>query len=199
MPDDSAAPFAIKPLVNAIDCGSRGVYTTPLDGGACSITDNGDGTSTIDCGDGGTFTGVLLACVPGATRCASDVSEVCMADGSGFETAYDCAALGSSCIADTGVCDTAYRLVDGSVASEGRIEVLINNEWGTVCDDFFEDNNVASTIVCQALGYGAGEFVSVDGAFELSFTLPILLDDVQCAGGETDLLQCDYVTSYGVD
>ena len=43
------------------------------------------------------------------------------------------------------------RLVGGIIASEGRVEICMNNEWGTVCDDSWR--NVEATVVCRQLGY----------------------------------------------
>lgn len=34
----------------------------------------------------------------------------------------------------------------------GRIEVRLNEEWGTVCDTGFDE--IAGNIVCRNLGYG---------------------------------------------
>ena len=43
------------------------------------------------------------------------------------------------------------RLAGGNIANEGRVEICMNNQWGTVCDDSwgFAD----ATVVCRQLGY----------------------------------------------
>ena len=49
------------------------------------------------------------------------------------------------------------RLVDGSDSSEGRVEICINDEWGTVCDDFWSDSDAG--VVCRQVGdYSSGQF-----------------------------------------
>ena len=44
------------------------------------------------------------------------------------------------------------RLADGPVESVGRVEICINGVWGTVCDNYYWDNNDAK-VVCRQLGY----------------------------------------------
>ena len=49
------------------------------------------------------------------------------------------------------------RLVGGNIPNEGRVEICINNVWGTVCEDFW--GNADATVVCQQLGYSSqGQF-----------------------------------------
>ncbi|OWF52058.1 Deleted in malignant brain tumors 1 protein [Mizuhopecten yessoensis] len=80
------------------------------------------------------------------------------------------------------------RLVDGSSAREGRVEVLHNGVWGTVCDDSWDDTD--AEVVCRMLGYHTTIAVHTSKARYGSGTGPIWLDETQCGGQETNLGQC---------
>ncbi|GFR64782.1 deleted in malignant brain tumors 1 protein, partial [Elysia marginata] len=81
---------------------------------------------------------------------------------------------------------TDIRLGDNAT-STGRVEVKVSGleEWGTVCDDKWDDAD--ATVVCKYLGFGGGRALfegHADG------TGKILLDNVECIGNESSLSEC---------
>ena len=84
----------------------------------------------------------------------------------------------------------SIRLVGGTTPTEGRVEVSINGIWGTVCDDFWDNND--ATVVCRQLGhvYGPSEaLLRIHDVFEEGSGF-IWLDDVTCQGSEPRLEDC---------
>uniref|UniRef100_A0A8C9FLB1 SRCR domain-containing protein n=1 Tax=Pavo cristatus TaxID=9049 RepID=A0A8C9FLB1_PAVCR len=84
----------------------------------------------------------------------------------------------------------AVRLMDGGSRgrSWGRVEVYVNGEWGTVCDDGW--SSAAAAVVCRQLGFPYVVRASKKAEFGEGTSLRILLDDVQCSGQEKTLLEC---------
>ncbi|NXV26410.1 HIPL1 protein, partial [Rissa tridactyla] len=86
----------------------------------------------------------------------------------------------------------AVRLMEkrGRGRSWGRVEIYIDGEWGTVCDDGW--SSPAAAVVCRQLGFPYVVRASKKAEFGEGTSLRILLDDVQCSGQEKTLLECDH-------
>lgn len=51
--------------------------------------------------------------------------------------------------------DGDLRLVGGSRVTEGSVEMCINNSYGAICDDFWDEQD--ASVVCLQLGFTNGE------------------------------------------
>ncbi|XP_071508584.1 scavenger receptor cysteine-rich domain-containing protein DMBT1-like [Diadema antillarum] len=84
------------------------------------------------------------------------------------------------------------RLAGSSSPGRGRVEIYHNNEWGTVCDDGWGQDE--AEVVCRQLGY---EGVSHSSETFEAGTGPIHLDDVSCVGTESRLSYCSHREPWG--
>lgn len=81
------------------------------------------------------------------------------------------------------------RIVDGANPRVGRLEVFHAGQWGTVCDDFFDEDS--ASVACRQLGYDAGVDHRAYG-FAFPGPDPIWMDNVMCTGAESSLVDCPF-------
>ena len=72
---------------------------------------------------------------------------------------------------------------------EGRVEILRNNIWGTVCHDYWDQSD--AKVVCRQLGLPHGSPAALGSAFFGYGSGTIWLDDVGCLGHEATLTECN--------
>ena len=82
------------------------------------------------------------------------------------------------------------RLVNGYTKYEGRVEVYYNGTWGTVCDDGWNDQN--AQVVCRQLRLGTDGTAVLGFSPSASPSVPIWLDNVNCNGSESKLIDCQH-------
>uniref|UniRef100_A0A673XCY9 Lysyl oxidase homolog n=1 Tax=Salmo trutta TaxID=8032 RepID=A0A673XCY9_SALTR len=79
------------------------------------------------------------------------------------------------------------RLRGGANIGDGRVEVLKNGEWGTVCDDNW--NLKAASVVCRELGFGSAKEALAGGRLGQGMG-PVHMNEVECSGFEKSLTEC---------
>ncbi|XP_054872022.1 deleted in malignant brain tumors 1 protein-like [Amphiprion ocellaris] len=115
-----------------------------------------------------------------SSRCSGNVSSISQCGLQ--EHSGSCRGVSVSCRGSPTV-----RLVNGTDRCSGRVEVLHDGQWGTVCDDEWDIKD--AQVVCRAMDCGTAQ-TAKSGAFFGEGQGDIWLDDVNCFGNETSLQHC---------
>ena len=88
-------------------------------------------------------------------------------------------------------CQTgAIRLVGGTSVNEGRVEVCVNETWGTVCDQMWGQND--ANVACRQLGFQPSNSTPIyNGMFGVGAGR-IWLNNLLCSGSEGRLVDCPH-------
>nr|XP_060615989.1 deleted in malignant brain tumors 1 protein-like [Anolis sagrei ordinatus] len=79
------------------------------------------------------------------------------------------------------------RLVNGVSPCSGRVEVLHNDAWGTICDASWDLQD--AQVICRELGCGNAS-KALGGAHYGQGSGPIWLENINCTGEEASLKEC---------
>ena len=82
-----------------------------------------------------------------------------------------------------------------SASGTGRVEVLYNGQFGTVCDDGW--NMKDAHVACRQLGYNYA-VRALQGSAVPDGSGKIWLDDVSCVGDEPNLSSCSH-SGWGIE
>ncbi|XP_039623878.1 scavenger receptor cysteine-rich type 1 protein M130-like [Polypterus senegalus] len=88
---------------------------------------------------------------------------------------------------DVGLVCVPYRLVNGFSSCSGRVELYYGQQWGTICDRYWDLQD--ASVFCNQIGCGyateaPGQAKFGEGQGE------IWRDNLQCEGNESDLTKC---------
>ena len=194
------------------ECG-RGFYVNPVDGscGKCSyrcqdcavtpyncsscpagqfLNKTGNMSSCVKICDEGTFgDSASGACTPCVTACLDcfnkkDNCTSCKA-GSFLENNQCTKSCSTGLYIISGV--NNVRLAGANSSSEGRVEILHEGVWGTVCDDSWD--LLDAHVVCRQLKMGKATEARGGSKYGQG-SGKIWMDDVQCKGTERKLQYC---------
>ena len=82
-------------------------------------------------------------------------------------------------------------MAGGTVASEGRVEVLRDGAWGTVRDEMWTLSD--AMVICRALGYPGALQATKSALFGEGIGV-IWMDNVRCNGNESSLEECPHTS-----
>ena len=80
------------------------------------------------------------------------------------------------------------RLANGTTILEGRVEICIDEVWGTICDGLW--STFDATVACRQLGYSPVGALPLYNAPFGPGTGPVWLDDLLCNNMEDRLIDC---------
>lgn len=201
---DGCEPEEVSECERDSDC-DDGVFctTNTCDNGSCRfVTDNAVCDDGLGC-NGTERCDRVSDCLAGApVNCNDNVA--CTADSCDevndrcVNTPNDASCQGGEiCDQASGCVDAGglvqIRIVDGADPNEGRVEILHDGQWGTVCDDLWDDSDAA--VVCGQLGLTGGTAVwqHLDGTAAFGEGAdPIWMDNVGCVGTEERLDLCPF-------
>ncbi|XP_069601079.1 lysyl oxidase homolog 3 isoform X3 [Ranitomeya imitator] len=123
------------------------------------------------CQDGGP---VVISCTLGSAFAAQNTGHMAMKKKKVVQEAHR---------------EEIIRLKGGSRPGEGRVEVLKNGQWGTVCDDRWDLQ--AASVICRELGFGSAK-EALTGARMGQGMGPVHMNEVKCTGNEQSLFDCHY-------
>ncbi|XP_049653044.1 scavenger receptor cysteine-rich type 1 protein M130-like [Accipiter gentilis] len=86
---------------------------------------------------------------------------------------------------------TGFKLVNGSTACAGRVEVQVSGTWGTLCASRWDLSD--AHVLCRQLNCGFAESIPGGEHFGRG-TVPVWRDSFHCDGTETHLGQCPVIT-----
>jgi DNA-binding beta-propeller fold protein YncE len=92
------------------------------------------------------------------------------------------------CSASSGTYPVVLRNGPSQSCLCGRVEVLYNGVWGTVCDDYFDATD--ASVVCKQLQLASGNIIATES--NQYGTGSIWMDNVGCVGTETALSSCPF-------
>ncbi|CAI5683597.1 deleted in malignant brain tumors 1 protein isoform X1 [Oreochromis niloticus] len=114
------------------------------------------------------------------SRCTGNVSSISQCQLQ--EHMGSCAGVSLACAGQP-----PLRLVNGTDRCSGRVEILHDGQWGTVCDDEWDFRD--AEVVCRAMDCGTPQTAKSSAFFGEGQGM-IWLDDVNCLGNETSLVHC---------